>query len=116
MLGFSFVEAEGGSGGEVRLSELCMGSFSGASGRPCFQPQEPKSLALHLTCHLTVDGFPFFLSITFVSGVQHNDSRVFFSLQIVFHYGLLQDTRYNSLWYAVNPVCLSILGMVACIC
>ena len=62
MLGFSFVEAEGGSGGEGRLSELCMGSFSGASGRPCFQPQEPKSLALHLTCQLTVEGFPCFLS------------------------------------------------------
>ena len=42
-LGFPFVEAEGGSGGEVRLSEVCVGSFSGASGRPCFKPQEPKS-------------------------------------------------------------------------
>ena len=35
---------------------------------------------------------------------------------ILFHDSLLQDIEYNSLCYAVNPCCLSILYMEVYIC
>ena len=35
---------------------------------------------------------------------------------IIFHYRFLQDIEYSSLFYAVNPCCLSILCTVVCIC
>ena len=35
---------------------------------------------------------------------------------ILFHYGLLQDTEYSSLCYTVGPCCLPILYMVVCFC
>ena len=36
--------------------------------------------------------------------------------QILFHHKLLQDNEYSSLCYAVDPCCLSVLYIVACIC
>ncbi|XP_054944199.1 AP-4 complex subunit epsilon-1 isoform X12 [Physeter macrocephalus] len=36
--------------------------------------------------------------------------------KIIFHYRLLQDIEYNSLWYTVSPCCLSILCIAICIC
>ncbi|XP_073657092.1 AP-4 complex subunit epsilon-1 isoform X4 [Tursiops truncatus] len=36
--------------------------------------------------------------------------------KVIFHYRLLQDIEYNSLWYTVSPCCLSILCIVVCIC
>ena len=51
-----------------------------------------------------------------VSGVQQSDSGdsdIFF--QILFHYGLLQNTEYNTLSYTVAPRYLSILYMVVCV-
>ena len=47
------------------------------------------------------------------SSIQHSDS-VF--LQIVLHYRLLQDNRYNYLCYTVYPCCLSILYVVLIVC
>ena len=43
-----------------------------------------------------------------VSGVQYNDSVLFwgFFLQFILRYRLLQDTGYNSLCYTVNPCSL----------
>ena len=35
---------------------------------------------------------------------------------ILFHYGLSQDFEYSSLFYAVEPYCLSILYIPVCIC
>ena len=36
--------------------------------------------------------------------------------QIIFHYRLLEDSEYNSLYQTVNPCCISILCTVVCIC
>ena len=50
-------------------------------------------------------------NIVLVSGVQHSDLKVvFFFLQIIFCYRLLQDIEHNSLCYMVNS-CLSTLYM-----
>ena len=47
-----------------------------------------------------------------------NDSviYVFIYFHIIFHYRLLQYIEYSSLFYTVNPFCLSILCIVVCIC
>ena len=36
--------------------------------------------------------------------------------QILFHYGLSQDTEYSSLCFTVGPCCLSLIYKVLCIC
>ena len=43
-------------------------------------------------------------------------SYIYIFFQIIFHYKLLQDIEYSSLYYTVNPCCLSILCIVVCIC
>lgn len=37
-------------------------------------------------------------------------------LQVLFHYRLLQDTEYSSLFYTVGPCCISVLYILVCIC
>ena len=34
----------------------------------------------------------------------------------IFHYGLLWDVEYSSLWYTVRPCCLPLLCIVLCVC
>ena len=43
-----------------------------------------------------------------VSGLQQNDLviHIYILLQILFHYRLLQDIEYSSLFYTVGPCCL----------
>ena len=36
--------------------------------------------------------------------------------QIIFHYRLIQNIGYVSLYYTVNSLCLSILCILVCIC
>ena len=43
------------------------------------------------------------------------ESYIYILFQILFHYRLLQDVEYSSLYYRVGPYCLSILYIVACI-
>ena len=43
-------------------------------------------------------------------------SYIQFFFYSVFHYGLSQDIEHSSLCYTVEPYCLSILNVVACIC
>ena len=54
-----------------------------------------------------------------VSGVQQSDSVIHIYMYILFHihfhYSLLQDIEYNSLFYTVGSCCLSILYIVVCI-
>ena len=39
-----------------------------------------------------------------------------YMVQIIFHYRFLEDIEQSSLYYTVNPFCLSILCTVVCIC
>ena len=57
-------------------------------------------------------------NVVLVSGVQQSDSVIHISilLNILFHYGLLQDIECSSLCYMVGLYCLSILYIVVCIC
>ena len=52
-----------------------------------------------------------------VSGVQQSDSVIHISIlfQILFPFGLLQNTEQSSLCYTVGPCWLSILNIVVCI-
>ena len=43
-------------------------------------------------------------------------SYTYILFQIIFHYRLLQDTEYSSLYYTVGPCYLSILYIIVCIC
>ena len=51
------------------------------------------------------------------SGIQQSDSDiyVYIPFQFLFHYRLLQDSKYCSLWYTVGHYCLPILYKVVCI-
>ena len=48
-----------------------------------------------------------------VSSIEQSDSVMhvytYILFNILFHYGLLQDTEYSCLCYTVGPCCLSIL-------
>lgn len=60
-LGFSFVEAEGGSGGEAVAFRGLWAASREPQSAPALSPKSLKVKPLHPTCHLTVDGFPLFL-------------------------------------------------------
>ena len=51
------------------------------------------------------------------SGIQQSDLDiyVYIPFQFLFHYRLLQDSKYSSLWYTVGHYCLPILYKVVCI-
>ena len=51
----------------------------------------------------------------------HTYEHIHILLQILFHYRLLQDTEYSSLWYIVGSYCFSIFyiyikHILVCIC
>ena len=45
----------------------------------------------------------------------YQSSHLFILFQIHFHYSLLQDIEYSSLYYTVGPCSLSVLYIVVCI-
>ena len=61
-------------------------------------------------------------SVVLVSGVQKSGSGTYtyththIIFHIIFHYGLVQDVEYRSLYYMVGHCCLSILYIVICTC
>lgn len=53
--------------------------------------------------------------IVLVSTGQQNDLVIYlYSFINIFHYGLLHDTEYCSLFYTIGP-CLSVLYIIVCI-
>ena len=51
----------------------------------------------------------------FTAGPPGKSPDTYILFQILFHYKLLEDIEYGSLYYTVGPCCLSILYMVVCI-
>ena len=52
-------------------------------------------------------------NVVLVSGIQQSNSVI--HTYICFHYDLLQDIEYSSLYYTVGPCSLSVLYIAVCI-
>ena len=58
-------------------------------------------------------------NVVLISAIQQSDSVIyilFFLTNILFHYGLSQDTENSSVCYIAGPCCLSVLYIKAWIC
>ena len=64
-------------------------------------------------------GVELIYNVVLVSGVQQSNSvihmHIYILFPILFHYRLLQDIEYSSLYHTVGPCCLFILYIVVCI-
>ena len=87
--------------------------------RPCLVWEGHPCTPWYVLLFTTPLTFQFFLielysiyNIVLISGVHQRGSVIYIYFQIIFHFRLLQDTKYRSLCYPVNPCCFSVL----CLC
>ena len=84
---------------------------------PCPLPQDHLDPGIKLASFMSpaLAGGIFTTSATWEAHIRYIHIYNIYYFQILFHYRLLQDIKYSSLCYTVDPYCLSILCTVVCI-